>query len=129
LRARPLVRSVNRMGHILAPETSAELLGWSARRSGHLLPDGTPVTVYVQFTPEGAAVSDLGGTLPLLRLLPPLLRFAVRNTCRRNDVQIDRGSLVVHVPSGGDVGEAVDRLGRVCAQVSAAASEAADPGN
>jgi hypothetical protein len=112
------------MGQILAPETSAELLGWSPRRSGHLLADGTPLTVYVKFSPEGAAVSDLGA-LPQLRRLPPLARVAVRTACRRNDVEIDRGTLVVHVPPGGDIGEAVDRLGRVCAQVSRTASESA----
>jgi hypothetical protein len=112
------------MGQILAPETNAELLGWSARRSGHVLADGTPLTVYVKFSPEGAAVSDLGA-LPQLRRLRPLARFEVRTACRRNDVQIDRGALVVHVPPGGDVGEAVDRLGRVCAQVSRTASESA----
>lgn len=101
-------------------EARAELQGWSARRSDHLRPDGTPVTVYVQFRPDGTVVSDLGGTLLLLRRLPPLARFAVRDTCRRNDVQIDRGTLLVHVPPGGDVGAAVDRLGRVCAAVSRA---------
>jgi hypothetical protein len=115
------------MGEMLAPESTAELLGWSPRRTGHTLADGIPVIVYVQFTPEGAAVSDLGHTLPLVRRLPPLVRFAVRNTCRRNDVQIDRGSLVIHVPPGGEVGEAVERLGRVCAEISRTASEGATP--
>lgn len=113
------------MGQVLAPETTAELLGWSPRRSGHSLADGTPLTVYVKFSPEGAAVSDLGAALPQFRRFPPLARFAVRTTCRRNDVQIDRGALVVHVPPGGDVGEAVDRLGRVATQISRTASESA----
>jgi len=36
------------MGQILAPETSAELLGWSPRRSSHALVDGRPQTLYVQ---------------------------------------------------------------------------------
>jgi len=125
LRAQPLVRSVRRMGELLAPESPAELLGWSPRRTHYALAGGSPVVAYVQFTPEGAAVSDLGATLPLVRRLPPLVRFAVRSICRRNDVQFDRGSLVVHVPPGGDVGEAVDRLARVCSQVSRTASEGA----
>ena len=112
---------------MLAPESTAELLGWSPRPSGHTLAGGDPVIVYVQFTPQGAAVSDLGHTLTLVRRLPPLVRFAVRSTCRRNDVQIDRGSLVIHVPPGGTVGEAVERLGRVCAEISRTASEGASP--
>jgi hypothetical protein len=36
------------MGQILAPETSAELLGWSPRLSSHALVDGRPQTLYVQ---------------------------------------------------------------------------------
>jgi hypothetical protein len=127
LRARRTVRSVSSMGEMLAPESTAELLGWSPRPSGHTLADGAPVVLYVQFTPEGAAVSDLGHTLPLVRRLPPLVRFAIRTTCRRNDVQIDRGSLVIQVPPGGELGEAVDRLGRVCAEISRTASEGASP--
>ena len=115
------------MGQILAPETSAELLGWSPRSSSHALADGRPLMLYVQFSPEGAAVSDLGGTLPLIRRLPLLARIAVRATCRTNDVQIDRGTLVMQVPPGGDVSEAVDRLGRVCAQLSRTASEPGCP--
>jgi len=31
------------MGQILAPETSAELLGWSPRRSKHAQADGRPL--------------------------------------------------------------------------------------
>jgi len=60
-----------------------------------------------------------------IRRLPPLARIVVRAQCRTNDIQIDRGTLMVHVPSGGDVGEAVGRLGRVCAQLSRTASEPA----
>ena len=113
------------MGDILGHRANAELLGWSPRRSGHTLANGTPLTLYVQFSPEGAAVSDLGGTLSLLHQLPPLSRFAIRRACRSNDVQIDRGTLLVHVPPGGELGEAVERLGRVCAQISRMASERA----
>jgi hypothetical protein len=103
-------------------ETAAELLGWSARPSGHALADGTPVTVYVQFSAEGAAVSDLGRTLVSIRVLSPPLRSAVRELCRNNDLQLDGGTLLAHVPPGAEVGEAVDRLGRVCAQISRTAS-------
>ena len=115
------------MGEMLAPESAAELLGWSPRRTHYALAGGDPFVAYVQFTPEGAVVSDLGATLPLVRRLPPLVRFSIRNICRRNDVQIDRGSLVIHVPPGGEVGEAVERLGRVCAEISRTASEGASP--
>jgi hypothetical protein len=110
------------MGILLGPEASAELLGWSPRHSRYTFPNGAPLILYVQLTPEGAAVSDLGTTLPLLHRLPPLSRMSVRNSCRQNDVQIDRGSLIVHVPPGGDVEEAVERLGRVCAGLSRTAS-------
>jgi hypothetical protein len=124
LRAGRTVRTVPRWDGSLRPKTSAELLGWSPRRSGYVLADGTPLTVYVKFSPEGAAVSDLGA-LPLLRRLRP--PGALRGP---DDLPAERGAdrsgaLDVHVPPGGDVGEAVDRLGRVCAQVSRTASESA----
>jgi hypothetical protein len=108
-----------------AVENEAELLGWSPRRTGHSLPDGTPVTVYVQFSPEGAAISDLGGTLASIDTLPSDGRASIEKICHTNDVQIERGSLVAHVPPGGELSEAIDRLGRVCAQISRTASEAA----
>jgi hypothetical protein len=113
------------MGEMPVPESSAELLGWSPRRTESTLAGGEPAVVYVQFNTEGAVVSDLGVTIPPIRRLPPLVRFAVRAICRRNDVQVDRGELVVHVPPGGEVAEAVERLGRVCAEISRTASEGA----
>jgi hypothetical protein len=107
----------------LASESAAELLGWSPRLSGHLLADGTPLKVYVQFSPEGAAISDLGATLSSITgELSPELRSALLAICRNNDLQLDGGAILAHVPPGGEVGEAVDRLGRVCAQISRTAS-------
>lgn len=108
-------------------ETAAELLGWAPRRSGHALADGTPVILYVQFSAEGAAISDLGRTLAAIGALSPPLRSAIGAICRSNDMQIDDGALLAHVPPGGEVAEAVDRLGRVCAQISRTASADASP--
>ncbi len=105
-----------------ASQSAAELLGWSARPSGHTLADGTPFEVYVQFSPEGAVISDLGGTLSSMGELSPELRDAVLAICLNNDLQLDGGAIVAHVPPGGEVGEAVNRLGRVCAQISRTAS-------
>jgi len=104
----------------------AELLGWSPRPSGHSLADGAPAMLYVRFSPEGAAISDLGATLASIRLTGPA-RTGIRLLCHANDVQIEGGELLVHVPPGGEVGEAVDRLGRVCAQISRTASGGASP--
>jgi hypothetical protein len=95
-----------------------ELEGWSPRGSGHTLKDGTPITAWLRFSTEGAVVSDRGQTLSRLAHLSPGLRVAIRALCRNNDVQIDRGELRVHVPSGADISEAVDRLGRVCGRVA-----------
>jgi hypothetical protein len=113
------------MTQALASESAAELLGWSPRLSGHTLADGTPVKVYVQFAPEGAAISDLGGTLASIGEIPPELRAALAAVCRNNDLQLDAGAILAHVPPGGEVSEAVDRLGRVCAQISRTASAGA----
>src|SRR5689334_9144889 len=110
-----------------ASEDAAELLGWSERPSTHTLRDGTLVALYVQFSPDGAAVSDLGHTLASLGRLTPEARAEVRRICLNNDVQLDRGALLTHVPPGSEVGEAVERLGRVCAQISRTASEDASP--
>ncbi len=112
----------------LVSEEGAELLGWSPRSSEHRLADGTPATVYVQFTPEGAALSDLGATLRAAGEILPEARAEILRICHGNDVQFDRGALVAHVPPGGDVGAAADRLARACAQISRMASEASSPG-
>ena len=85
------------------------------------------MTAYVQFTAEGTAISDLGRTLASIRVLSPPLRSAIREICRNDDLQLEGGTLVAHVPPGGEVGEAVDRLGRACAQISRTASGAASP--
>ena len=108
-----------------ATESAAELLGWSPRASGHALADGTPIAAYVQFSAEGATISDLGRTLASIPVQSPELRAAVRQISRNNDLQLDGGTLIAHVPPGGEVGEAVARLGRVCAQISRTASAGA----
>jgi hypothetical protein len=115
------------MAQTLPSENAAELLGWSPRLSGHALADGTPVKVYVRFSPEGAAISDLGATLSSLGEISPPLRAAVLEISRNNDLQLDGGALLAHLPPGGEVGEAVDRLGRACAQISRTASADASP--
>ena len=109
-------------------DQGAELLGWSPRPSDHPLENGKAATLYVQFSPEGAAVSDLGSTLESIGPMTPEVETAVRHVCRANDVQLEDGALLAKVPPGGDVGEAVDRLGRVCARINRTASEAASPG-
>ena len=116
------------MSDVVAGTESAELLGWSPRRTGHVLADGTPVTLYVRFSPEGAAISDLGATLAALQPLAEPARAAIQRICQSNDVQIEGGALYAHVPPGGEVGEAVDRLGRVCAEINRTASAGASPG-
>ena len=95
-----------------------ELEGWIPRHTGHSLQDGTPVTAWLRITSEGTVASDRAGTLSWMGHLRPGLRLAVRALCRTNDVQIDRGELCLHVPPGGDIDEAIDRLGRVCARVA-----------
>jgi hypothetical protein len=115
------------MEQALASESAAELLGWSPRLSGHTLADGTPVKAYVRFSPEGATISDLGATLSGMGELPVALRAAVLEISGNNDLQLDGEALLAHLPPGGEVGEAVDRLGRACAQISRTASADASP--
>ncbi len=87
-----------------------ELEGWSPRQF-----EGS--TLWVRFAPQGAVASDRGATVSRIGQLPPGLRLSIRALCRSNDVQLDRGELVVEVPPGGDVEEAVERLARVCARI------------
>ncbi len=94
-----------------------ELEGWSPRSTGQTAPEGTPVVAWVRYDADGAVASDRGAALSHLHQLSPGLRLAVRALCRQNDVQIERGELKVHVPPGGELDEAVARLGRVCARV------------
>ena len=115
------------MTDVVASAESAELYGWSPRRTGHVLAGGAPLVLYVRFSPEGAAICDLGATLTALQPLSPETRAAARLICHRNDVQIEGGALLAHVPPGGEVGEAVERLGRVSAEISRTASEGASP--
>jgi hypothetical protein len=93
-----------------------ELEGWSPRNTGYAVEGGGEVVAWVRFSTGGAVTSDRGATLSSIQQPSPGLRLALRALCRTNDVEIDRGELVIHVPPGGDVGEAVDRLGRVCAR-------------
>ena len=103
----------------------AELLGWSPRRPGQRLADGSDASVYGVFSPDGGALSDLGPTLRTPGPIAPGSRETILRICHNNDVQFDRGALVAHVPPGGDVAAAADRLARACAQVSRTASEGA----
>ena len=70
-----------------------ELEGWSPRKTGHLLEDGTPVTAWLRFGPDGAVATDRGETLSQKTHLSPGLRAAIRAVCRNNDVQIDAVSI------------------------------------
>ena len=115
------------MTDVVASAESAELFGWSPRRTGHALAGGAPLVLYVRFSAEGATVCDLGATLTALQPLSPEQRAAARDICHRNDVQIEGGALLAHVAPAGEVGEAVERLGRVCSEVSRTASEGASP--
>ena len=115
------------MTDVAASAESAELLGWSPRRTAHVLAAGAPLVLYVRFSPDGAAISDLGATLASLEPLSAGTRAAAQRICHGNDVQIEGGALLAHVPPGGEVGEAVERLGRVCAELSRTASEGASP--
>ena len=97
---------------------------WSARTTPHLFPDGTPVRVHVAFGPTGADVSDRGETLKYVgdcaagRLLPPRLRAQVVSVCRIEDVALEAGAFRVHVPPGGDVSEAVERMARLAERIA-----------
>jgi hypothetical protein len=116
------------MDDVVASAQSAELLGWSPRRTMQTLAGGAPLILYVRFSTDGAAVSDLGATLASLQPLSPQARDAASRICHRNDVQIEGGALLAHVPPGGDLTEAVERLERACAELSRTASAAASPG-
>jgi len=122
LRAPALVRSVTGMSDVVPSLEGAELLGWSARRTVHRLADGAHLVLYVRFSPDGAEVSDLGATLAALQPLSPEERDPILRAAHHNDVQIDGGALLAHVPPGGDVSDAVERLGRLCAEISRTAS-------
>ena len=101
-----------------AAAVATELEGWSPRKTGYARQDGTPIAAWLRFSTDGAVASDRGQTVARLGHLSPGLRVAIRALCRDNDVQVDRGELLLHIPPGGDLSEAVDRLGRVCARIA-----------
>jgi|GEM_PF-2539660 len=98
--------------------------GYVTRKTRHQLPGGDFIYLFVRDGLTGTLVSDQGETLEWMRVkagaqrLTQRLRLTVEGICRMNDVEADRGSLLVRLPPGGDLKEALDRLGRVCARVA-----------
>ena len=89
----------------------------------HLQPDGSAVQAEVRIGPGGAVISDAGVTVERIRQklsqrLPQRVRLTIEGICRMNDLRFERGTIAVLVAPGGDVTEAVDRLGKACARIA-----------
>ena len=89
----------------------------------HRLPDLSCVEVELRPALLGTLVTDAGATVEGLRSrlaqrLPQRVRMTVEGICRMNDLRFERGAVEALVERGGDVHEAVDRVGRVCARIA-----------
>lgn len=89
----------------------------------HQHPDGSAVQARLRFGPGGALVSDGGETVERIRRklaqrLPQRVRVTIEGICRMNDLRFERGTVAVLVEPGGDVTDAIDRVGKACARIT-----------
>lgn len=90
--------------------------------TGHPRADGALISAVLR----GAALSDEGETCDFLcrqigaRRLPLRARRTVEGICRMNEVELEKGRVIVRLASASarDLREGLDRLGRVCARIS-----------
>ncbi len=90
--------------------------------TGHRQADGSAVQAQVRIGPGGAVISDAGVTVERIRQklqrLPQRVRLTIEGICRMNDLNFKRDTIAVQVEPGGNVAEAVDRLGKACARIA-----------
>lgn len=88
----------------------------------HLQPDGAAVRAHVIEGRDGTLVTDSGDTVAAMRRrvtrLSQRVRLTIEGICRMNDLTFERGAVAVVVEPGGDVHDAIDRLGRACARIA-----------
>lgn len=97
-------------------------LASAPQSTGHPRADGALVSGVLR----GAALSDEGETCDFLlrqigaRRLPLRARRTIEGICRMNEVELEKGRVIVRLPSTAarEVREGLDRLGRVCARIS-----------
>lgn len=89
-------------------------------------PDGAPIAFFITDLGNGEVeLSDGGETTRRLRVqagctrLPKRLAFTVEGICRMNDVEHDRGTLVVRSPKGkAHERVAAIKLAKVCRRIA-----------